>query len=179
MAFASNRRMKPIDVLEASLTGLSLLLFGLITGFFYAYSCSVMFGLDASDPRHAIAAMQGINREVRNLMFAPSFFGTPVAAALTAGLLYLRDKNVASLAFGSASLLYVSAAMFPTFLINVPMNDALAKAAIPENLADANALWQAYSSRWTWWNGFRTAASAASLLLAAYGLHRTSITFGL
>ncbi|EFG2885686.1 hypothetical protein BO068_004877, partial [Escherichia coli] len=65
---------------------LALILCGAIAGFFYAYSSSVMRGLDATDPRAAIAAMQGINATVRNAFFAPAFFGTPVACLISAGL---------------------------------------------------------------------------------------------
>ncbi|MEH0071633.1 hypothetical protein V6L77_17080 [Pannonibacter sp. Pt2-lr] len=71
--------------------GLSLILSGAIFGFFYAWVCSTMWGLDAADPRVAIAAMQAMNGSVRNSVFAPAFFATPVVLALT-GLLALRLK---------------------------------------------------------------------------------------
>jgi uncharacterized membrane protein len=151
----------------------TILLFGLITGFFYAYSCSVMFGLDVSDPRHAIDVMQGINREVRNIIFAPAFFGTPLVALITAMLLYERRDASASIAFLSAALVYILFAMLPTFLVNIPMNDALAAIAIPANPAEAAIIWKAYSGDWTWWNGFRTIASALGLMLACFGLTET------
>ena len=66
-----------------------LLLAGGIFGFFYAWICSTMWGLDAADPRVAIAAMQAMNASVRNAVFAPAFFGTgPVL--LLAGVLAAR-----------------------------------------------------------------------------------------
>ena len=55
---------------------LCILTSALISGFFYAYYCSVMPGLAATDPESAIRAMQGINAVVRNASFAFSFFGT-------------------------------------------------------------------------------------------------------
>jgi uncharacterized membrane protein len=55
---------------------LSVLAAALIAGFFYAYHCSVMPGLAATDAVSAIKAMQGINAVVRNAVFAFSFFGT-------------------------------------------------------------------------------------------------------
>jgi len=66
---------------------LTLILTGAIAGFFYAYTSSVMRGLDAIPAAHAIVAMQGINATVRNWVFAPAFFGTPVAAVVTGALL--------------------------------------------------------------------------------------------
>ncbi len=62
----------------------SLIFTGAIFGFFYAWVCSTMWGLDAADPRVAIAAMQAMNASVRNAVFAPAFFGTPVVLAAAA-----------------------------------------------------------------------------------------------
>ncbi|MEZ5763159.1 MAG: hypothetical protein R3D69_02095 [Xanthobacteraceae bacterium] len=52
---------------------LAILTAALISGFFYAYYCSVMPGLEATDPQTAIKAMQAINAVVRNATFAISF----------------------------------------------------------------------------------------------------------
>ena len=57
---------------------LSLLLCGAIFGFFYAWVCSILWGLDQIDPNTAITAMQAMNASVRNVVFAPAFFATPV-----------------------------------------------------------------------------------------------------
>jgi len=66
---------------------LCILTSALISGFFYAYHCSVMPGLEAADPETAIRAMQGINAVVRNASFAFSFFGTLVFGAIAIFLL--------------------------------------------------------------------------------------------
>ncbi|MEX0278502.1 MAG: hypothetical protein AB3N19_13365, partial [Ruegeria sp.] len=63
---------------------LSLLSIGAIFGFFYAWVCSTMWGLDAANPRTAIAAMQAMNASVRNAVFFPAFFLTPVILGATA-----------------------------------------------------------------------------------------------
>jgi uncharacterized membrane protein len=63
---------------------LGLILNGAIFGFFYAWVCSTMWGLDMADPSVAIAAMQVMNASVRNAVFAPAFFGTPVVLLATA-----------------------------------------------------------------------------------------------
>ena len=49
------------DMLTRSLVLGSLLFCGAIFGFFYAWVCSTMWGLDSADPRVAIAAMQAMN----------------------------------------------------------------------------------------------------------------------
>ena len=54
------------------LAALALLHSGAIFGFFYAWICSTMWGLDAADPNVAISAMQAMNASVRNLVFVPA-----------------------------------------------------------------------------------------------------------
>lgn len=43
-----------------------------------------MWGLDATDPRVAIRAMQAMNASVRNAVFFPAFFLAPVVLFATA-----------------------------------------------------------------------------------------------
>ena len=82
-----------------------LLLAGGIFGFFYAWICSTMWGLDAADPRVAIAAMQAMNASVRNAVFAPAFFGTPLVCALAAFAAFQAGHKGATRAFAAAALL--------------------------------------------------------------------------
>lgn len=150
---------------------LALGLAGTIAGFFYAYSVSVIWGLDAADPVSAIRAMQGINAEVRNAAFAPAFFGAPIACALAA-ILWLRSGQPApALLFCAALIVYALGAFVPTFLVNVPMNEALARASVPSGAEAARMLWRDYSTRWLDWNHVRTAASLVGLLLGGAGLY--------
>lgn len=149
---------------------LSLLLSGAILGFFYAWVCSTMWGLDAADPRIAIAAMQAMNASVRNMVFAPAFFGTPFALLL-AGLLLWRDGfRGAALGFALGGVIYLCFGMMLTMTINVPMNEALGAASVPENIDEARRIWAEYSGRWQIWNQIRTAASGIAFLAAVGGL---------
>lgn len=146
----------------------ALLLSGAIAGFFYAYSVSVMRGFDAVAPAHAITAMQGINATIRNASFAPAFFGAPLTALAAALLLVTLRRRAAGIAMLAAVLVYVLGAFWPTFAINVPMNEALA--GIEPDSADAAQNWAGYAARWTWWNGVRATASFGSLLLVGLAL---------
>ncbi|BCH31992.1 membrane protein [Mesorhizobium sp. L-8-10] len=152
------------------LAAISLLLTGAIFGFFYAYSVSVMWGLDASDGSSAIAAMQGINRVVRNAAFAPAFFGAPLLLLLTAGSALRASRRGASAAFALAALAYLMGAFLPTYFVNIPMNQALASLATPAESGEAALAWHAYSDPWTLWNHIRTAASGVALLAAGSGI---------
>ena len=150
----------------------SVLFSGAIFGFFYAWVCSTMWGLDATDPKIAIAAMQAMNASVRNPVFAPAFFGTPIVLALTALLAFICTQKDVALLFFLAAVVYALGGFFLTIMVNVPMNEALARTEIPTDIDEARAIWSGYSSRWQTWNQARTVASGIALLLAAIGLLR-------
>lgn len=143
---------------------LSLLLCGALFGFFYAWVCSTMWGLDQADPRIAIAAMQAMNASVRNAIFAPAFFGTPVVLAVTTVVLYLASQQTAALWCLSATVLVTFPGVVLTMAINVPMNEALGALEVPTNIDAAQAIWQAYSPDWQFWNQARTMATGLGLL---------------
>ncbi len=150
--------------IAALLSATTLVLTGAITGFFYAYSVSVMRGLDAVAPQNAITAMQGINATVRNAMFAPAFFGTPLAAIAAGAAFLVIGRKRAGLAMLAAAVIYILGAFVPTFAINVPMNNELAGVDL-STASQPEKIWGDYSDPWTWWNTLRTLFSALSLAL--------------
>lgn len=149
---------------------LSLLLSGAIFGFFYAWVCSTMWGLDAAEPAVAIGAMQAMNESVRNAVFAPAFFGTPFVLIATAILGWLCRMKAASLIFVIAGLLYLSGGMILTMTVNVPMNEALAAVVIPQDAAEARRIWESYSGPWQFWNTIRTIVSGITLALTGIAI---------
>ncbi|MHA6263764.1 anthrone oxygenase family protein [Arenibacterium sp. CAU 1754] len=147
----------------------SLLFSGAIFGFFYAWVCSTMWGLDQADPRTAIAAMQAMNASVRNATFAPAFFGTPFVLLLTGLIARGAGHRGSALYFGLGGLVYLFGGMILTMAVNVPMNEALATVSVPQDIELARQIWQDYSQPWQVWNQVRTVASGAALLLAGLG----------
>lgn len=145
---------------------LSLILSAAIFGFFYAWVCSTMWGLDAADPRVAIAAMQAMNASVRNAVFFPAFFCTPFALGLTGLLVWRQGFGRSGALFAASGLIYFTLGLLLTMGINVPMNEALAQVPVPESVAQAQAIWDAYSPKWQFWNQFRTLTSGLSFALA-------------
>lgn len=150
----------------------SILLCGAIFGFFYAWVCSTIWGLDQADPRVAIAAMQAMNASVRNIVFFPAFFLTPLVTAGAALAIWRAGGGRAALWFGAAAAVYLLFGLILTLAVNVPMNEALAALAVPEDPEEARAIWSAYSARWSFWNQVRTGASGLALALAAWGAIR-------
>ena len=143
----------------------SILFLGAAFGFFYAWICSTMWGLDAADPRVAIAAMQAMNASVRNPVFLPVFFGTPLIALTSAGLAWLVERRAAAWALAAAGVLYGLGAMVFTTAMNVPLHDALAAVEVPADVEAARAIWTQYSSAWQWRNVVRTVVSGLALAL--------------
>ena len=163
------RSSQSVSALMVALAFLSLLLSGAIFGFFYAWVCSTMWGLDRLDPRSAIEAMQAMNASVRNAVFGPVFFGTPIVLAVTALSTWRAGHPAATALFATAGLVCLIGAVLLTTAVNVPMNEALATQA-PQTIDEAATVWQAYSPRWQAFNVGRTFAMGLAVLLTGLGL---------
>lgn len=148
----------------------SMLLSAAIFGFFYAWVCSTMWGLDAADPRIAIKAMQAMNASVRNGVFAPAFFGTPLVLVLTAIVLWRHNHRKSAPLFCASALIYICGGLVLTLVVNVPMNEALASVTVPSDLETARQIWLDYSPDWQLWNQLRTVASGMSFTVATLGV---------
>jgi uncharacterized membrane protein len=159
-----------LSTLAAISAAITLALTGAVAGLFYAFSISVMRGLDGIDAAAAIPAMQSINRKILNPVFLATFMLAPVAAAVTGGLLLWLDQIPAAVVFFAAAATYVLGAFLPTVVVNVPMNETLDVATIPTDPGEAERLWTTYSVRWTRWNTARAALSTISLLLVGLAL---------
>ncbi|SIO17993.1 DUF1772 domain-containing protein [Vannielia litorea] len=150
---------------------LGLLLNGALFGFFYAWVCSTMWGLDAAAPEVAIRAMQAMNASVRNAVFAPAFFATgPVL--LVAALLAWRSGQRALVAvlLALAGLVVLCGGTGLTMVVNVPMNEALALVTEAQIESGAAAIWAEYSAPWQVWNQIRTALTGLGLALTGAAL---------
>lgn len=153
----------------------SLLLSGAIFGFFYAWICSTMWGLDVIDPRIAIAAMQAMNASVRNAVFAPAFFATPFVLILTGGIAWRMQHHRPAILFALAGVVYLLGGMVLTIAVNVPMNVALGQITIPDDIAVAQQIWDDYSPDWQRYNIIRTILSGLALLMTGIGIFQLGV----
>src|SRR5688500_11418438 len=95
----------------------------LITGLWYAYSCSVNPGLgQLSDDRY-IASMQAINRAILNPIFFATFIGTLALLPLCTWLCYERLSTGQWTLMVIASIVYFVGVFGVTVLGNVPLNE--------------------------------------------------------
>lgn len=152
------------------LIALAMTLSAAIFGFFYAWVCSTMWGLDTLDPRVAIAAMQGMNASVRNAIFAPAFFGTPFALMLAGVLVWGQGARGAAVAFGISGLITLFGGVILTMSVNVPMNEALGALTIPEDREAAEQIWADYSPTWQIWNQTRTVLTGIAFVIGLVGV---------
>lgn len=140
---------------------------GLMAGFFFAFSNTVMKALARGAASSGIAAMQAINVVVLNPIFLGIFLGTGVVCAGLIVVALMHWSHPSSGWWLAGGTLYVIGNIVVTMTCNVPRNDALAKveAARPES-AEA---WNTYVTEWTRWNHVRTitALSATACLIVA------------
>jgi uncharacterized membrane protein len=149
--------VRPLALAAATLTT------GLIAGFFYAYACSVTRGHALLSDEQYVEAMQAINATVRNGVFALSFFGA-VLSLIVALLVHApRLRSLRFLLVAVACVLYIGGGFMVTFLVNVPMNEELARVGevAPATLAQVRA---DYEGPWNYWNLVRTVFSSLAFL---------------
>jgi uncharacterized membrane protein len=153
---------------------LATLTTGLISGFFYAYACSVTLGLALLPDGQYVEAMQAINATVRNGLFAFGFFGAALSLLLALAAHAPRPRSRRFVLIALACVLYIGGGFMVTFLVNVPMNEELARVgeASPMALAQVRA---GYEGPWNFWNGVRTVfSSLAFVALVGAGLLQRS-----
>ncbi len=137
---------------------------GLMGGFFYAFSGTVMAALGRIPPSNAILAMQVVNVVVLRPLFLVLFLGTAATSLL---LVALAPMGSASAFAAAGGIVYLGGVLLVTVVVNVPMNEALA-AVVPDGPVGPSA-WAGYLRRWTIWNHVRalSGTGAFGLFLAA------------
>jgi uncharacterized membrane protein len=137
----------------------STLLLGLISGFFYTYSISIMRTLRGVDDRTFVDVMQKINRDVQNPMFFLSFLGSILFGIITL-ILFLGQPFWVLL-----PVILSLAAYFVCFAVtvrgNVPMNVRLDRYGPVDKIADVAAVRSEFEVRWTRLNGIRAWTATA------------------
>jgi uncharacterized membrane protein len=142
---------------------LAVLTTGLISGFFYAYACSVTLGLALLPDDQYIEAMQAINATVRNGVFAFSFFGAVLSLLLALAAYAPRVRSWRFVLIALAAALYIGGGFGITFLVNVPMNEELARVGEASSVTLAQIRAE-YEGPWNFWNGVRTVFSSLAFV---------------
>ena len=141
---------------------------GLVAGFVFAFSASLMKALKRLPASQGLAAMQSINVVVINPLVMGALFGTALACAVLVVAAFVEWGEAYSVYLLAGGLLYLVGAILLTIVYHVPRNDALAD--LDPNGADAPSHWDRYVRGWTAWNHLRTIAPLASAALLTVAL---------
>nr|BFE74111.1 hypothetical protein GCM10020092_074120 [Actinoplanes digitatis] len=126
-----------------------------------------MPGLARADDHTFVTTLSHVNQAIVNPVFMLTFLGAPVlaAAAVATGTPAARPWLIAGLALSVATVAV-------TVLGNVPLNNALGKAAATTD-ADLAAVRAAFETAWVRWNVLRTLTSTAALAALGWAALRS------
>jgi uncharacterized membrane protein len=150
---------------------LTIVLLGGAYGVFFAYSNSVVPGLDRIAAERAVDAMRRMNVVIVNPLFLATFIGPVITGAATGFLLLGLDENTPALLFFVSAAVYLLGGIGITGRLNIPLNNALNNALDNDASTDFDARWAAFSPTWRRWNSVRAFLSVVALVLSGVGLH--------
>ncbi|WP_299113195.1 DUF1772 domain-containing protein [uncultured Winogradskyella sp.] len=143
---------------------ITVILNALSTGFFFAWSVSVILGTKKIGDLTYLETMQSINREILNPAFFIVFFGSLIALAFTTCLQF-NNKPVFWLVLASA-IIYLIGTFGITAFGNVPLNnelDAINTTKLSE--VELQHFRTYYESAWNQYHNIRTISSMVSFTL--------------
>jgi uncharacterized membrane protein len=132
---------------------------GLVAGVFYAYAVSVNLGLGVQPDASYVATMQAINEKIQNPLFFLSFFGAVFFLLVALAIHSPRPRLGRFWLIALASALYVGGGFLLTVVVNVPLNEELARVVGDASAGELARARAAYESPWNFWNGVRTVFS--------------------
>ncbi|GID91450.1 DUF1772 domain-containing protein [Amorphoplanes digitatis] len=155
------------ETLRTPLLVTAIVAAGLQAGTYYVWACGVMPGLARADDHTFVTTLSHVNQAIVNPVFMLTFLGAPVlaAAAVATGTPAARPWLIAGLALSVATVAV-------TVLGNVPLNNALGKAAATTD-ADLAAVRAAFETAWVRWNVLRTLTSTAALAALGWAALRS------
>ncbi|MGK6352667.1 DUF1772 domain-containing protein [Parapedobacter sp. DT-150] len=149
---------------------LAIISTGLISGLFYAYSCSINTGLGRLGDAAYLRAMQSINRAILNPVFFLTFIGTLMLLPVSTWLEYRLVGTTGTFYWLLASsLLYFFGVFLVTVMGNVPLNETVAQLNIDEATAEALSRQRsAFEAPWNRYHLIRTIANVAAFASAVW-----------
>ncbi|MFK2820136.1 anthrone oxygenase family protein [Flavobacteriaceae sp. LMIT009] len=143
---------------------ITVLLNALSTGFFFAWSVSVILGTKKVGHLTYLETMQSINREILNPLFFIVFFGNLIALGITTYLQF-NNKTVFVLVLAS-TIIYLIGTFGVTAFGNVPLNNELEALTITNLKAiELKNFRIYYESAWNHYHVIRTISSMVSFIL--------------
>ncbi|WP_328411094.1 anthrone oxygenase family protein [Nocardia sp. NBC_00403] len=141
---------------------LATVLAGLTAGLFAGFAYSVMPGLRRSSDTAFVEVMQNINVVIVNPLFMTLFMGGLVAG-LAAVVTNWRSDDPAVRYWAIAGFVCYVVMFGITSGANVPLNDKLAAAGDPAQIADLAAVRAQFEGPWVAWNIARAIVNVGAL----------------
>lgn len=143
---------------------ITALLNALATGFFFAWSVSVILGTKKVSEITYLETMQNINREILNPVFFIIFFGSLITLIITSYLQF-NNKPVFWLVLAS-TIIYLIGTFGITAFGNVPLNNELDVLNITKlSLIELKNFRTYYESTWNQYHDIRTISNMISFIL--------------
>ncbi len=143
---------------------ITVLLNALSTGFFFAWSVSVILGTKKVGDVTYLETMQSINREILNPLFFMVFFGSLITL-LISSYLQFNNKPAFCLVLASA-LIYLVGTFGVTAFGNVPLNNELDAVNITKlSIVELKHFRVYYEDAWNHYHNIRTMSSVVSFTL--------------
>ncbi|MCA0931318.1 DUF1772 domain-containing protein [Lutimonas saemankumensis] len=147
----------------------TVLLNALATGFFFAWSVSVILGTKKVGDFTYLESMQSINREILNPAFFIVFFGSIISLFASAILQYSYKPMFWFLA--ASAVIYLIGTFGVTAFGNVPLNNELEALHFKElSINELRSFRTYYESIWNRYHTLRTLSSLISFVLLITGI---------
>ena len=143
---------------------ITVVLNALSTGFFFAWSVSVILGTKKVGYITYLESMQSINKEILNPKFFIVFFGSLITLIISSVLQY-SYKSVFWLVL-AATIIYFIGTFGVTAFGNVPLNNELEALNLRDlSQVELQNFRHYYESKWNSYHTIRTIASMVSFIL--------------
>lgn len=153
-------------LLENSSLALSIIMFGIMAGFFWTYTFNVNLATAQLDGATYARVQSLFNINVRHAMFFSFFFGSAGAALLALILNYRHYRAPSFWLLALAALLYIVGIILFTKFVNLPLN-YYTESWNPQQLPSD---WQTTRQRWNEANAWRTFIAALAFVLSTAAL---------
>lgn len=142
------------------------LVFGIMAGFFWAYTFNVNLAMLETNAETYATVQSLFNQNVRHAYFFAFFFGGGAFPAIALALNWRHWKTISFWLIAAAALLYVFGVIAYTSSVNLPLN-AITEAWDPQNVP---AGWESIREQWNAANAFRVWTSGGAFTLGLMAL---------
>ncbi|EZH75254.1 membrane protein [Aquimarina atlantica] len=150
--------------MKTSVLFITVLLNALSTGFFFAWSVSVILGTKKVGHFTYLETMQNINREILNPAFFIVFFGSLISLIITTCLQFY-NKPMFWLILAS-TIIYTIGTFGSTAFGNIPLNNELDALNITGiSLTELKNFRSYYENTWNYYHSIRSISNMISFIL--------------